>query len=186
MFCPQCGAENIAESKFCRQCGTALLVVPPTPNENYAGFWLRVLALIIDKLILGIPGIIIGISVMARLFSMPLEDLENVNSIEDLRPYFGLFGMIVATACIQAIGNWLYFALMESSSKQATLGKMAIGIKVTTLDGGRINFGRASVRYFGKILSGLILGIGYIMAGLSTKKQALHDMLADTLVVRKS
>ena len=80
--------------------------------------------------------------------------------------------------------GWLYFALMESSANQATLGKMAIGIKVTDMSGRRIGFGQATGRYFGKILSSMILLIGYIMAAFTEKKQALHDMLAGCLVVK--
>ena len=83
------------------------------------------------------------------------------------------------------IVGWLYFALMESSVNQATLGKMALGIKVTDLDGNRISFGRATGRYFGKIVSGMILYIGFIMAGFTEKKQALHDIMASCLVVNK-
>jgi uncharacterized RDD family membrane protein YckC len=76
---------------------------------------------------------------------------------------------------------------MESSSHQGTLGKMALGLIVTDLEGRRINFARASGRYFAKIITGLIpLGIGYMMAGFTEKKQALHDMIASCLVLRKS
>ena len=82
------------------------------------------------------------------------------------------------------VAQWLYFALMESSSKQATLGKMALGIRVTDVNGNRIGFGRATGRHFAKILSGLILGIGFLMAAFTEKKQALHDMIAGTLVVK--
>jgi uncharacterized RDD family membrane protein YckC len=85
---------------------------------------------------------------------------------------------------LSTVAQWLYFALLESSSKQATVGKMALGIRVTDLDGRRITFGRATGRHFGKILSGLILGIGFLMAAFTERKQALHDMLAGTLVVR--
>jgi uncharacterized RDD family membrane protein YckC len=81
------------------------------------------------------------------------------------------------------VGQWLYYALMESSSRQATLGKLAIGIVVTDLGGNRISFGRATGRYFGKILSGMIMCIGYIMAGFTERKQALHDIMASCLVV---
>jgi len=79
---------------------------------------------------------------------------------------------------------WIYFASLESSASQATLGKRMLGLKVADLSGGRISFGRATGRYFAKILSGVILLIGYIMAGFTEKKQALHDMLAGTLVLR--
>ncbi|MCY7409592.1 MAG: RDD family protein, partial [Chitinophagales bacterium] len=101
-------------------------------------------------------------------------------------------GMItmMATAYIGLITsgivlNWLYYAFMESSTKQATLGKMALNIKVTDMQGNRITFLNATGRYFGKIISSLIMGIGYIMAGFTEKKQALHDIVAGTLVVVK-
>ena len=80
---------------------------------------------------------------------------------------------------------WLYWAGMESSTKQATLGKMVHGIIVTDLEGNRILFGKASGRYFGKIISFLILGIGFVMAGFTEKKQALHDIMAGCIVINK-
>jgi len=80
---------------------------------------------------------------------------------------------------------WLYFALMEASAKQATLGKLALGIKVTDEAGNRVSFGRATGRFFSKILSGMILCIGYIMIAFTKKKQGLHDILAGTLVVKR-
>jgi len=86
---------------------------------------------------------------------------------------------------IGVIINWLYWAVMESSSKQATLGKMALGIIVTDYEGKGISFGRATGRQFARIISALILLIGYIMAGFTEKKQALHDMIAECLVVVK-
>jgi uncharacterized RDD family membrane protein YckC len=82
--------------------------------------------------------------------------------------------------------QWLYFALMESSAHQATLGKMALGIIVTDMQGQRLTFGRATGRFFAKILSGCMIYIGFIMAAFTERKQALHDMIASTLVVRKS
>jgi len=80
---------------------------------------------------------------------------------------------------------WLYFALMDSSSTQGTLGKMAVGIKVCDMNGQRLSFGHATGRYFAKILSGLTLMVGYVMVAFTEKKQGLHDMVASTLVVRK-
>jgi uncharacterized RDD family membrane protein YckC len=81
-------------------------------------------------------------------------------------------------------GSWLYEAAMESSSKQATLGKMVLGMRVTDLQGNRISFARATVRHFSKYISAMIIFIGYIMAGFTDRKQALHDMIAGTLVRR--
>ncbi len=81
--------------------------------------------------------------------------------------------------------GWLYYALMESSEKQATLGKMVMSLRVTDKNGQRLSFGHATGRYFSKIITGLVpLGIGYILAGITERKQALHDFIAGTLVFR--
>lgn len=78
---------------------------------------------------------------------------------------------------------WLYFAVLESSRYQGTLGKIALNMKVTDLNGRRINFVQATIRHFAKWLSGLIMGLGYIIALFTEKRQALHDMIASTVVV---
>jgi uncharacterized RDD family membrane protein YckC len=75
---------------------------------------------------------------------------------------------------------------LESSSMQATLGKMALGLKVTDLNGKQISFGKATGRYFAKIISAIILLIGFIMVAFTEKKQGLHDMIAGTLVVKNA
>lgn len=93
----------------------------------------------------------------------------------------GFAGFILGTGAA-----WLYYAYLESSSRQATFGKMLLSVRVTDLEGGRISFGRATGRHFAKYVSAFTLLIGYIMAGFTEKKQALHDMLAGTLVVRGS
>ena len=80
--------------------------------------------------------------------------------------------------------SWLYYVFLESGMAQATLGKGAMGLKVITTDGQRISFGQASGRYFGKILSAIILLIGYLMMIWDGKKQTLHDKIANTLVVK--
>jgi uncharacterized RDD family membrane protein YckC len=95
---------------------------------------------------------------------------------------------ILAGAMGYGIGfilNWLYFTMLEASAKQATPGKMVLGLIVTDLDGNQLSFGKANGRYWGKIISALILMIGFIMAGFTEKKQALHDILAGTLVIKK-
>jgi uncharacterized RDD family membrane protein YckC len=104
-----------------------------------------------------------------------------------------MYGLIIRTAdgagvlggILGHLVGWLYYAFMESSANQATVGKMAVGLKVTDLNGKRISFGRATGRYFGRLLSGFILGIGFLMIAFSAKKQGLHDTLAGTLVVKK-
>lgn len=153
---------------------------------SYAGFWKRFAAFIIDSLIIGaavgIVMLIFGVGVFSSMSSMESMEMDQEAGSAMAA---GIIGGMMLFICILAAAQWLYFALMESSAKQATLGKMALGIVVTDLNGSKISFGRATGRYFGKILSGLILYIGYIMAGFTEKKQALHDMIAGCLVVNK-
>jgi uncharacterized RDD family membrane protein YckC len=85
---------------------------------------------------------------------------------------------------VSALVSWLYHAGMQSAEGQATLGKKAMGLRVTDLDGNRISFGRATGRFFGQYISGLILGIGYLMMLWDDKKQTLHDQIANTLVIK--
>lgn len=97
-----------------------------------------------------------------------------------------LFSLITVLVGVSLLAQWLYYAYLESGEKQATWGKQMLGLYVTDLAGNRITFGRASGRFFAKIISGLIpLGIGYIMAGITERKQALHDMIASCLVLRR-
>jgi len=105
-------------------------------------------------------------------------------------PDTAFLGMILggyfAAMLFYLVLGWLYFALMESSGRQATVGKAVLSLYATDLAGRPLGFGHATGRYFAKIISGLIpFGIGYIMAGFTEKKQALHDMIAGTLVLRK-
>ncbi|MEW4447461.1 RDD family protein [Qipengyuania sp. JC766] len=137
-------------------------------QTEYAGFWIRFGAYLIDAIILFIAQMIIMVPFGVGLGATGSDTAAGAGV---LLMYLIIF-----------VGQWLYFALMESSAKQGTLGKMALGLVVTDDNGQRISFMRATGRYFGKILSSIILLIGYIMAAFTEKKQALHDMLASTLV----
>ena len=158
--------------------------VPRPPVVRYAGFWRRFVAHLIDQIIVGVVAFVIFLPALALLgLGIGAGIMEESD---------GAIGLIIAaiaaylTAILMIVVlQWLYYALMESSNKQATLGKLALGIIVTDLSGHRVTFGRATGRYFGKILSGMIFCIGYIMAGFTEKKQALHDMIASCLVVLK-
>jgi uncharacterized RDD family membrane protein YckC len=98
----------------------------------------------------------------------------------------GFIAMMLVFVLISILIQWLYHAYLESGEKQATWGKQALGIYVTDLMGNRVTFGRASGRFFAKIVTGMIpLGIGDIMAGFTERKQALHDMMAGSLVLRR-
>lgn len=134
-------------------------------EPEYAGFWIRFAAAFIDAIILSIPQ-------LALQYAM-------ADQIAEMGAGFALFYIIIIVL------NWIYYAGMESSSNQGTLGKMVVGIKVTNLEGEPISFVNATGRYFAKIISAIILLIGYIMAAFTPKKQALHDKLAKTLVVKK-
>jgi uncharacterized RDD family membrane protein YckC len=141
---------------------------------SYAGFWKRFAALFIDTIVSIFIGGVVGLAAALLIgFGAEAEDGADLDGIRVTANLFGL------------VAGWIYFAAMESSSKQGTLGKMALGIKVTDLDGNRISFGRASGRYFAKFISGFILLIGYFMAAFTKKKQALHDKIAGCLVVNK-
>ena len=147
----------------------------PLAGVQYGGFWIRVVAAVIDAVILRVVvapvGFIFGSLGMAGMMTgLPHRGLR-------------LFGGGL-TFILLLFGSWLYEAFMESSSYQATLGKMIFGMKVTDLNGNRISFERATGRHFAKWLSGMILGIGYIMVAFTERKQGLHDLLAGTLVRR--
>ncbi|HYL46157.1 MAG TPA: RDD family protein [Candidatus Limnocylindrales bacterium] len=204
MFCSKCGASNVEGAAFCSACGQPIAGATPPQSPAapapysgapappasgaapaarapvyYAGFWLRFVAYIIDSIVL---GFVVGITIVLPLLGHELE------SFPDDR-HFGMFPIFgprfMAIRGLALMVSWIYYSLLESSAWQATLGKKALGLEVTDLEGRRISFGRATGRFFGKIVSGVILFIGFIMAGFTEKKQALHDILAGTLVIRK-
>ena len=154
-----------------------VVVVPPA--APYAGFWRRFVAIVIDGLILTFFMFPINLILRVPIFGILNQDEP---SLEDI---IALLRVSFASFAIGTLINWIYSASMESSKLQATLGKMALNIKVTDLDGRRISFARATGRFFSKILSKLILAIGYLMQPFTARRQALHDMLARTLVVRR-
>jgi uncharacterized RDD family membrane protein YckC len=143
---------------------------------------MRFAALLVDGILIGLVNLLVMTPLLGQTFRMAVDDEAGGLSESDVLAWLTTF--VLSNLAIMVIG-WLYFALMESSGRQGTLGKHLLGIRVTGLDGGRISFGRATGRYFGKILSGMILMVGYLMAGFTDRKQALHDMLAGTLVVRR-
>lgn len=145
-------------------------------TSQYAGFWRRVVAAIIDGILLGIVNGIIA----AMFFSNFASAQEVINTAAPIAD-----GTHPVANGLSLLIGWLYYAAMESSEKMGTLGKMAIGIKVTDLSGKRVSFARATGRHFAKIISAIILFIGFIMAAFTPKKQALHDMIAGTLVVQR-
>ena len=217
MYCSKCGGAMADGAAFCSSCGQAFSVaagVPRTPmmpasiaaplaagapaiaayampatlpRVEYAGFWLRLVALVIDNVILGLGFFLVLIPL---IFLTGLRTLlDNFHPNEDMNDagIFMLIGLVFLVATASLVLTWLYHALMECSEWQATLGKRVLGLVVTDMAGQRLNFGRATGRHFGKMLTNLIPAfIGYIMAGFTGKKQALHDMLAGCLVLRRN
>lgn len=190
MYCWKCGHQAVTAAKYCTNCGSPMAAaataetatnVPasstPTPGPapaasilktsgsydfaepTFAGFWRRFAAYVVDSLVLMIPQFAITLA------------FQKSEALAFL---------------LQMVLWWLYKATMESSDMQATLGKKALGIKVTDMYGERISFARATGRFCGMLLSAVPLGAGLIMAGVTRKRQALHDMLASALVVRAS
>lgn len=203
MFCSKCGATVAEGVSYCPNCGQATGGVSPgaaatavpayagapgsvavaaAPSVAYAGFWLRFVAWIIDRILLQIVGAFLLFPLFGVSFFRMATRMPSHPNPEDIFPLFASLGRVALAALVL---HWLYYALLESSVWQATLGKKALGLQVTDLAGHRITFGRATGRYFSKIISDFTLLIGYIMAGFTAKKQALHDIIASTLVIKQ-
>src|SRR5262249_18588776 len=164
MFCPNCGKPNDDVAKYCQVCGLAFQTVSPARagasaasvgSVTYSGFWVRFVAFVIDACIVALASGIAAAGTMG-------------------------VGVVVGF-----VAPWIYEAFMLSSEWHANVGKRAMSIVVTGTDGSRISFARATGRHFAKYLSGFLLFIGFIMAAFTARKQALHDMIAETLVVNR-
>lgn len=177
MHCPNCGKRVAPEAHFCLDCGFQLRmgVVQTTDKKDYdiktefeyAGFWQRFVAYIIDYVFLFIVGLILVFVLDIAIRHPDYSDSS-----------FNFYDLIPAL-----IVTWIYYSLMESSAAQATLGKQALKLIVVDVNGKRISFGKATGRFWGKILSTFILLIGFFMIALTKKKQGLHDILSGCLVI---
>jgi uncharacterized RDD family membrane protein YckC len=145
----------------------------------YAGFWRRFVAAFLDGLILTFVTFPFQWFMHAPVFGW--VNADNLSFDEMM----AMLSASAAAITLSWLCGWLYFALLESSKMQGTLGKAALNIRVTDLEGRRISFGRATGRYFGKWLSSATLLIGYLIQPFTRRRQALHDLLAGTLVVRR-
>jgi uncharacterized RDD family membrane protein YckC len=216
MYCTKCGSVVADTAAFCAACGQPAVgptvasaapvaagtpvttsgwpAAPPVSAQAYvplpspfAGFWLRFVAHIIDSLLSFVGVVVIALIVAGVVgFGSIRNAFDNTDAPDDFFTFTFICAIFVAIL-LMIVASWLYFAMMESSPYQGTLGKMALGLIVTDLQGRRVTFGRASGRFFSKIITGLIpFALGYIMAGFTEKKQALHDMIASCLVLRKN
>ena len=174
MFCPQCGAQAAANYRFCARCGAPLTAVAPLTEpaaaapeaavDVYAPFWPRAGALVIDYLL-----VVLGCAFLRGLLGIRLDSGASV------QVFFWTTVLVL----------WLYKAIAERSARQATLGKLAFDLKVTSLRGERIGLLRALVRNLTQALSAVIMFIGFLMPAFTRRRQALHDMCAGTLVTRR-
>lgn len=201
MFCSKCGTQVQQNAQFCQGCGAPQqaqaapqVYQQPQPAQQphsyqqapqgqyaptgpqYGGFWIRLVAALIDGLIISIIGYL-GSLIVGFVVGGFVGMVGNADA--------GIGMGMLAGGLFSFVINWYYFTYMESSKKQATFGKAAVGLIVTDLNGNRISFGKANVRFFSKILSCLILYIGFLMVAFTKKKQGLHDMIAETLVIKK-
>jgi len=202
-FCPRCGQAFAVAAAVPRAPIMSTAVAAPigggaasiparagyaaVPCVEYAGFWLRFLALLIDNVVLGLGFVLILIPLIfltgLGAFIGEIHPEEDMNDVG----IFMLIGFIFLAATVSLLLTWLYHALLESSEWQATLGKKVLGLVVTDMAGQRVSFGRSTGRHFAKIITNMVPAfIGYIMAGFTEKKQALHDMIAGCLVLRRS
>lgn len=194
MECRRCGAQISEDAAFCTACGQSTSErasdslesgsshqgsqARPKSQFSYAGFWLRAIAYVIDVFLLSVvSGIFILGPLLPRAGISPNNPWALLNNGSR---------QVLAIELLMMMMQWCYWALLESSAWQATIGKRILGLYVTDLSGKRISFARASGRYFAMIISTLTIGIGYLMAGFTPKKQALHDMIAECLVLKKT
>ena len=148
----------------------------------YAGFWRRVAAYQLDSFIVGIVSYIVIIP-FAMVMGFSTQQALLASDDEPAALFSALWPMLALMYLLVFAIQATYFAWMHSRPAQATLGKMAVGIKAANADGGRISFGKGILRWLALFLSALPLGIGFLMAAFTERKRALHDMVCDTVVV---
>lgn len=202
IFCSKCGAQNVGTAQFCQNCGLTLsagltpaqaaaparayAAAPPVayaPPSIYGGFWIRLLAHLIDHIILGaIAAPLFFITVLPSIVRIAQQAERNQEPSPEL--IIAIISSAFIYIVLAFVGQWLYEALLTNSSWQGTIGKRVLHLKVVDEAGNRIGFGRATGRFFAKILSSMFFCIGFMMIGFTERKTGLHDMLAGTKVLR--
>jgi uncharacterized RDD family membrane protein YckC len=166
LICPDC--KNSYAQKLREGVAPAMAVA-------YGGFWIRFLAVLIDGMILYVIDRIVSFAI----FGSTAAQIITVNP-GDMGAAMSRVGMTSTVNLVIGCSYETFFV----GKMAATPGKMALGLKVVRADGSPVDYGRAAGRYFAKILSAIILGIGYIMAAFDSQKRALHDMICDTRVIK--
>jgi len=190
-YCSECGRATATDElahfgdrlvcPYCKDAYTQKLRegVAPAAVVSYAGFWIRFVAYLIDAIILGVAMGIVQFAVLGSVLTFPHFDAQTRPEMI-IAPMLGMIGLL-SLVSIAISGAYESLFIFKYG---ATPGKMALGLKVVRPNGGPVDLGRAIGRYFGKMLSGIILYIGYIMAGFDSEKKALHDMICDTRVIK--
>jgi uncharacterized RDD family membrane protein YckC len=191
-YCAECGRQTPAgdlarfgDLLICPACKNNYVQklregAAPVAAMVYAGFWIRVVGWLVDAIILGVVGGIVQVTLMGSMITFPQPQPGTVPDISVIGPMLGRLGL----ASLINMGIAACYEAFFIANLSATPGKMVIGVKVVRPDGSRVDLGRAFGRYFAKLLSGLILCIGFIMVGFDSQKRGLHDMICDTRVVK--
>lgn len=159
---------------------------------EYASIGKRFIAMLIDGVITYLisNGISYAVGFAFQSSSTAMPDINALQADPEnislwLQQFTPLIDLLVIDLLLTVLVIWLYYAIFESSGMQATPGKMVMGMKITDIDGDPIGFGMATGRYLGKLISGFLFGFPYIIALFTSKKQAMHDLLAGTIVINK-
>lgn len=189
--CASCGSPALPDGEFCLFCGDVLTesgshlavrlkgsttIVPITEGREYAGFWRRVWAGLIDLSLEMFVAVLVAF-LIDTVFNL-LGSFVGIG--RESAAYVTGFTFII----LLAVGGWLYAALSESSRYRATLGKRILRLQVVNAEGGKLTFAQASARHVMKFISLFTLGIGFLMAGFTKRRQALHDLPTDCFVIR--
>src|SRR5271167_564401 len=193
--CASCGSARRAYGRYCLFCGDVLAepaqpaqAFPPAnpasqPTDpspaafEYAGFWRRTWAGIIDVLLEAAVAFVVTYVVIDKV-------LDRIGQMLGYERWISKVAAGMAYILVLSVGAWLYAAFAESSARRATIGKRIMGLQVVTADGGKVSFGQATIRHFMKFLSLFTAGVGFMMVGWTKRHQALHDMPLDCIVIR--
>jgi uncharacterized RDD family membrane protein YckC len=193
-FCSECGQPHpvsemvtIGAASVCAQCKPLYMQRVREGGQaiggrRYAGFWIRFVAFIIDTIIVSVVSTIITLPLRLMLgFSTVTiaQSQDPSQALAMLPALLGAAGLSILITFIIGVSYEAYFV----SAKGGTIGKLALGLQIIRLDGSRLSAGQAAGRYFARILSGIILYIGFIMAGFDPEKRALHDRICNSLVI---
>ena len=173
--CSGCGTVNEASSAYCYRCGLELPTEIRSEAEvmgNPAGFWIRLLAFILDQVLLSVVGITISLLVT----DLTLADML-ARAIDPEAPF--LWSEMLTTFALEA-GYWTIMI----GTWGRTAGKALLRIKVTRVDGSRVSYPRSLARYLAYYISWLMLGLGFLSIPFSLRKKGLHDLVCDTRVIR--